>query len=63
MGKFLLQHANFMKANIIERALSMWEGGRLEGFKFFKKNFVDEKTIDLIFYMAPPINFSFLFKA
>ena len=37
-------------------------GGCAGGFyKFFKKYFVAQETIDLI--MAPLINFSFLFKA
>ena len=41
--------------------------------KFFEKNFVAQETIDLNiswpssffgkYFMAPPINFSFLFKA
>ena len=49
-------------------------GGGAGGFyKFFKKIFVAQKTIDLNlsrpsnffrkYFMAPPINFSFLFKA
>ena len=49
-------------------------GGGVGGFyKFFKKNFVVHETIDLNisspsiffrkYFMAPPINFSFLFKA
>ena len=51
-----------------------YAGGGARGFyKFFKKNFVAQETIDLNiswpsnffrkYFMAPPINFSFLFKA
>ena len=66
-----------------ERALSMleeegmgaergWGGGGGGFYKFFKKNFVAQETIDLNilwprnffrkYFMVPPINFSFLFK-
>ena len=66
-----------------ERALSMleeegmgagggWGGGGGGFYKFFKKNFVTQETIDLNilwprnffrkYFMVPPINFSFLFK-
>ena len=48
-------------------------GGARRFYKFFKKNFVAQETIDLNiswpsnffrkYFMAPPINFSFLFKA
>ena len=49
-------------------------GGRAGGFyKFFKKNFIAQETIDLNilqpsnffgkYFMAPPINFGFLFNA
>ena len=52
----------------------MYVGGGAGGFyKFFKKKFVAQETIDLNiswpsnffrkYFMAPPINFSFLFKA
>ena len=57
-------------SEIRERILSMGAGGF---YKFFKKKFVAQETIDLNiswpsnffrkYFMAPPINFSFLFKA
>ena len=58
-----------------ERTLSMQEGRVVEGggfYKFFKKYFVAQETIDLLiswpsnffrkYFMAPPTNFGFLFK-
>ena len=48
-------------------------GGARGVYKFFKENFIAQETIDLNtswpsnffrkYFMAPPINFSFLFKA
>ena len=48
-----------------------WRGGGIGGFyKFFKKEFVTQEIMDLNpsnffrkYFMVPPINFSFLFKA
>ena len=58
---------------IRERTLSMWEGGPEGLYKFFRKFFVAQETIDLTiswpsnffrkYFMVPPINFSLLFKA
>ena len=59
---------------ITKGAYIKYVGGGTGGFyKFFKKYFVAQETIDLNiswpsnffrkYFMAPPINFSFLFKA
>ena len=63
-----------MLKNDIKGAYIKYVGGGPGGFyKFFKKYFVAQETIDLNiswpsnffrkYFMAPPINFSFLFKA
>ena len=61
---------------IKERTLNMQKGGGAGGggfYGFFRKDFVAQGTINLNiswtgnfsrnYFMAPPINFSFLFKA
>ena len=68
---------NGLKLELRERTLSMQERGRGEGwhggfYKFSKKYFVAQETIDLNipcpsnflrkYFMAPPIIFSFLIK-
>ena len=72
---FHLEHGSFQAktaAHIREETLSMQEeGGGF--FKFLKKTFLTQETIDLNiswhsnffgeYFMAPLINFSFLFKA
>ena len=58
----------------IKWTYTKYVGGGIGGFyRFFKKNFVAQEAIDLNiswssnflgkYFMAPPINFSFLFKA
>ena len=61
-----------MNGKLRERTLSMWEGGQ-RVLQIFQKNFVAQETIDLNnswpsnffgkYFMAPPINLTFLFKA
>ena len=59
--------------NSYKGAYVKYVGGGAGGFyKFFKKKFIAQETIDLNiswssnffrkYFMAPPINFSFLFK-
>ena len=63
-----------MLKNDIKGVYIKYVGGGPGGFyKFFKKNFVAQETIDLNiswpsnffekYFMVPPINFSLLFKA
>ena len=70
---FILWRGFAVLNKVLEGAYIKYVGGGPRGFyKFFKKNFVAQETIDLNiswpsnffrkYFMAPPINFSFLFK-
>ena len=65
-SKVTLKIRLLVPAVVRERTLSMWEGGGGGFYKFFKKHFVAQETIDLNiswpsnffrkYFMTPPIN-------